>query len=77
MMKSSAMKLVSSVVWVITALGCIHIGLVALGYDLLARFDMAATLDKPLAYTFGVAGVISLIMFAMALSHHNCDCKCQ
>ena len=37
-MKSPVMKLVGNVVWLITALASIHIGLMALGYNVL---DMA------------------------------------
>lgn len=60
----SGMKLLGSVVWVLTALAALHLGLVALGYNVLSLANLG-NLEKPLAYVFGLSGVASLVMFFM------------
>jgi uncharacterized membrane protein YuzA (DUF378 family) len=72
MMKSPALRALAGIVWVITAIGCIHIGLLALGYNLLG-IQFLAGLTKPIEYIFGAAGVISLLLFFM----HSATCKCN
>ncbi len=71
MMRSPAMKIVASVVWALTAIGCIHIGLLALNYNFLSMAPLVH-FARPLEYIFGIAGVISLVLFVM---HSGC-CWC-
>ncbi len=75
-MKSPVMKLVGNVVWLITALASIHIGLMALGYNVL---DMAhiSQFSRTIDYVIGVAGVISLLMMIMWLGSGCSSCECE
>ena len=74
-MKSS-MHLVGSIVWLVTALGCVQHGLLALGYDPFTMMGMAHW-AKYVLIIYGIAGVISLLMFFM--SGGNCcgSCSCD
>lgn len=71
MMRSPAVKTLASVVWAITSLAAIHIGLSALGYNFLA-FPAFSSLARPVEYLIGVSGVISLVFLVM---HGGC-CWC-
>ena len=73
----SCMHLLGTAVWLITALGCIHFGLVALGHDPLLMLNMA-DLSRYVGMAFGLAGVASLAMFFVGgsceyptMPHHN------
>ena len=59
MSKSPIMHLICKLVWLLTALGCIHIGLNVMGYDLLGMVGLS-NLTKTLEYVFGVAGAICI-----------------
>lgn len=74
MMSSPVMKMVGMAVWVITALGAVHVGLGALGYNLLAH-PMFMSLARPLEYLVGLAGVLSLVMLVMHGGCCWCGCK--
>ncbi len=75
----SPLKPLLIVVYLITALGAINIGLTALGHDF---FELPFVMERlhqlimPLKYIIGVSGVISLVM--LLLPHHCSDngCKC-
>jgi hypothetical protein len=71
MMRSPAMRTLASVVWVITSLAAIHIGLSALGYNVFAS-PMLGGVSRPVEYLIGIAGVIS---FAFLVMHSGC-CWC-
>lgn len=70
-MKSPAMKWVGKIVWVLTALGAINIGLVPMGYNFLLSPTLAGV-AVPLHYLIGVAGVVSLVMLVL-----KCTRKCE
>lgn len=70
-MNSPVMKMVGTAVWLITALGAVHVGLGALGYNLLAH-PVLMGLARPVEYLVGAAGVVSLVLFVM---HSGC-CWC-
>lgn len=72
MMRSPVVKVLFSVVWFLTAVAAIHIGLMAMGYNMLSM-HILANFAKPLEYIFGIAGVISLLLFFM----HTATCKCN
>ncbi|HZW61424.1 MAG TPA: hypothetical protein VFF04_04305 [Candidatus Babeliales bacterium] len=76
MMKSGsgAMKWVGLAAWLITALAAIIIGLKPFGYDVMAHPSLASV-AMPLTYVILVAGVLSLLMFFMALSGGCACCK--
>ncbi|MCX5924746.1 MAG: hypothetical protein NT124_00405 [Candidatus Dependentiae bacterium] len=65
------MHLVKKVIWVVTALGAIHVGVTALtAYDALAMLPVAAI--KPVAGVIGACGLLSLLMCAykcMGMEH--------
>jgi uncharacterized membrane protein YuzA (DUF378 family) len=80
MMKSPLCKFVGMAAWLLTALCATHEGLMALGYDVWAKLGIGAETAKMLAYVFGVAGVVSLVMFFMMLFSRRCCCgsnKCS
>lgn len=71
------MKLIGNLVWLITALASIHIGLTIFGIDItshtLFQHAMLMTITK---YTVGIAGIISLLMMISSLmGGQKCDCK--
>jgi len=58
-------SMLGQVVWLLTALGSIHLGLIGLGFNFLNLpfiQENLAMLIVPLHYVFGVAGVLSLVM---------------
>ncbi len=69
----SCMHMVGSIVWLLTAVGCIHLGLVAFGYDLLTMMSMSQWAHY-CGILFGVAGVASLILFFMGGGGCGCGC---
>ena len=75
-MKSPLMKTLGTIVWVITALASIHIGLMAMGYNVL---DMAhiSQYSRTIDYIVGIAGVISLLMLIMMLGSGCGSCECD
>jgi uncharacterized membrane protein YuzA (DUF378 family) len=80
LMKSPMMRIVGHAVWLLTALAGIHLGLKAMGYNLMESSFVQMNMNwivMPLYYLFGIAGVASLIMFFIACSKgHNCSCGC-
>lgn len=75
-MKSPIVKYIGMVTWFITAVCALHVGMKAMGYDLLMRFGLEnnSTVNLYTEYTMGVAGAISLIMLVMALTCRSCGC---
>jgi dipeptide/tripeptide permease len=72
MMRTPLMKTVGMAVWFLTALCAMYVGAVAWGYDFLAHPSLAH-FRMPLVYIFGIAGVVSMVMFLMAvLGKHGC-----
>lgn len=71
MMGSS--KILMDVTWAVTALGSLHAGMMAMGYNLLAH-PMFAMFGKLLEYGFGIFGAISLVMF---VAHLMGACSCS
>lgn len=69
-MKSSGMRIVGMLVWLITALASINIGLMPFGYDVF-KMPTVAAYGMYIAYVIGAAGIISLIMM---FTHAGCDC---
>ncbi len=61
------------VAWVISALGAINWGLLALKFDIFERLQMLSNLRMPLLYIVGIAGVISLIGW---IQHVIKGCEC-
>jgi len=58
-------SMLGQTVWLLTALGSIHLGLIGLGFNVLTMpfvQENLAMLIVPLHYVFGVAGVLSLVM---------------
>lgn len=75
-MKSPIVKFIGMVTWFITAVCALHVGMKAIGYDLLMRFGLETNpmVNMYAEYTAGVAGAISLIMLIMALTCRSCGC---
>jgi hypothetical protein len=71
-MKSPAMHFIGAAACVISSIGAIHIGLLAMGYNLL-NMQFLMGLARPIEYLFGIAGVISLVLFIM----YGCCCHCE
>lgn len=74
-MKSPLMKTLGMLVWFITAVACIVIGLMALKVDVYAW----PLMNNPqtlliLQYVVGISGLISLLMMFMS---HGCDSNCK
>jgi len=68
-------SMLGQLVWLLTALGSIHLGLIGLGFNILEMpffMDNLAMLDKPIHYLFGVAGVLSLVMMVQGCSEGKC-----
>jgi len=66
-------SMLGQVVWLLTAIGSIHLGLIGLGFNFLNLpfiQENLAMLIVPLHYVFGVAGVLSLVMMMQ-----SCACK--
>jgi hypothetical protein len=74
MMKTPLMRSCGAAVWLITALGCIHLGLMAMGYNPIETLGLQ-NMAKVIGYIFGIAGVASLIMFFMGgCCGGHCSC---
>ncbi len=71
-MKSPALKMAHHVLCFVTALGALHVGLVAMGYNLLG-FPFLVAFARPIEYIFGLAGLASLVMLFM----HTAFCDCM
>lgn len=72
MTKSPGMYALTAAVWIITAIGSLHVGLMAMGYNML-HMQFLAGLARPIEYIFGIAGVLSLILFVVHGSCCHCD----
>lgn len=75
-MKSALHKVVGLGSWLITALAAINVGLMPFGYDFFASnlmMDRFASLNVPLHYVVGVAGIVCLVMFIQTMTGH-CHC---
>jgi len=70
-MKSPALKMVWDVAVVLSALCAIHVGLVELGFDVMAMGGLTE-LKMYVNYIFGIAGVTTLVLFIMGLVT-DCD----
>ena len=68
-------SLLGQAVWLLTAIGSIHLGLIGLGFNFLnmpfIQENLAAFII-PLHYVFGVAGVLSLVMMMQSCSGGTC-----
>lgn len=78
-MGSHGGKLVAHIVWFVTAIGAIHLGLMAAGYNLIDTLHLGH-LARTIDYIFGIAGVLSLIMLVMCMTSSCCracgaDCR--
>lgn len=75
-MMSTLYKFVGFIAWLITALASINVGLMPFGYDFFASnlmMDRFLSLNVPLHYVVGVAGLICLVMFVQTVTGH-CHC---
>lgn len=75
-------KFLTAIVWLLVSLGAIHLGLIALGFDILQQpfiqnSDMLRQVVVPLHWLIGAAGVWSLILYAQWVMGgcHECNCK--
>lgn len=77
MHNSPVMKTVSKVVWVITALASINIGLMPMGYDFFTADFLIGNMNmlNLIRYIIGAAGVVSLIMCVMCCMKGDCGCE--
>lgn len=76
-MHSPILRFVGMIVWVITALAAIHMGLLAMGYDVIAKAGLS-NMDTTIMYIVGISGVISLALFIMMIfCKKGCGCGCQ
>jgi len=67
-------SLLGQAVWLITALGCVHLGLIGLDINVLTYLPMnVETLIRPIHYVFGVAGILSLVMMMQSCSGGTCS----
>lgn len=77
MMKSPVMKIVSHVVWVVTAVAAINVGLEPFGFDMWMYVPATPEMLPALVqYIVGACGVVSLVMFAMGCMGGNHGCSC-
>ena len=77
MNKIGVWKLFDNVIWIITALGSIHLGLISIGYSIFSRPIFMTTLSGliiPIHYIIGLAGLISLLMFFWSCSAYGEKC---
>ncbi len=72
-MKSPALKMFHHVVLFLSALGALHVGLLAMGYNVLG-VPFLATFARPIEYIFGLSGLISLVTM---LFMHSMICDCM
>jgi len=79
MAKKSGGKVFGLIVWILTALGSINLGLIPAGKSFFQAFvkeGAASPLFAPFHYIIGIAGLISLIMFIQVLRTGDCGyCK--
>lgn len=69
------LKSLAGASWLITALGSLHVGLQELGYNLLSH-PMLMGSSHIFGYVFGLAGLVSLVMFVMhCCGEHMCNCS--
>ncbi len=73
MTKSPLMKFVGMAAWLVTSLAAVFTGLAVLGYDMYNKGFMLS-MKTPILWVILVAGVLSLLMFVMALATGNCHC---
>lgn len=66
MMKSPLGRTVHHVITIIAALGALHVGLLAMGYNMLG-LPFLAQFTRPIEYIFGLAGAITLVMCVLCL----------
>ena len=79
MMHSPLVKIIAMLAWLLSALAAIHLGLLGIGINLWESDFVVRTLPwlmRPAHYIFGIAGLISLIMFVMSLTSPHC-CRCR
>jgi uncharacterized membrane protein YuzA (DUF378 family) len=79
MMHGSGMRLLCMIVCLITSLGAIHLGLLALGYNTLDMLHIMLY-ERYVYYIVGICGVISLVKLVMgACSSHcgHCGASCD
>jgi uncharacterized membrane protein YuzA (DUF378 family) len=70
-MKCHGIKWLHHAVCIITALGSIHVGLLSVGYNVLAMGFLAG-LAKPIEAIFGLVGLLSIVLLVM----HSMCCGC-
>lgn len=76
---SPAVRALSMLVWLVTAIGALNWGLEAAGYGI---FEMPfvhmhfANAIVPLKYIIGACGVISLLLYFKVIFMHDKNCKC-
>jgi len=76
-MKSPLMRIVGHVVWVVTAVAAINVGLMPMEYDLFALIPMSSeSVSMLLQYFIGACGVVSLVMFVMGCMSGHSSCSC-
>jgi hypothetical protein len=75
-MKSPLMKFVGMAVWFLTALAALHVGMRVMGWNML-DMPMLMPYSHFVGYIFGIAGLVSMVMFFMHLSKGCEDCKCM
>lgn len=77
MFKSPAMKLVGHVVWVLTSVAAINVGLEPFGFDVWSYVPAAPEMLPMLVkYVVGASGVVSLVLFVMGCMSGNHGCSC-
>lgn len=72
-MKSPVMKFVGMAVWLITSLVAIFVGLELFNMNYL-KMGFLAQYSTPVNYVILAAGIISLVMYVMALTGVGCGC---
>ena len=79
MMKSPICKWLGMISWPVTALACINMGLMPLGFNVFALGWVQANLGgmmDPIHYFIGLCGAVSLGMFVMSCMYcHACGCE--
>lgn len=71
-MNSDTCRMLHSAVCLINAVAALHLGLMAFNINLL-HMGFLAGLATPLAYVFGISGVLGLVFFFA----HNVFCGCS
>ena len=75
-MKSPLMRIFGHVIWVVTAVAAINVGLMPMEYDLFALIPMnSESVSMALQYFIGACGIVSLVMFFMGcMNKGTCSC---